>query len=577
MRLNHSANTGLIECNLSVFPLADLPSYTALSYCWTDAAPSCCILLNGRLFSVRPNLYAYLKIMRNERQTCWIFIDALCIDQRDNAERGHFVQLMGQVYREAEEVVTWLGEPKLTDVVELIVFNIAQELLDIGLPISEALERLRNAPMVVAVIIKSLLDNEYWARSWIVQEFILARNLVVRAGKFRTTGEKLAAVLEYADNTVSLISREFGRSRVALDSVVFMAFCFKRESLSERFSVASRLIQARREWSSSEHGFPALSDLIITYSAQNCSNPHDKVFGLLGLTATQLHVSYQMSLLELFLRTFIETAIDGIRAGQLKDVENGNLEHQVLLMHTLLHQFCLSIFDPVVVITVYTVLAAVINRFSSNAASRWYLSMLRKIDVAPRRYLSLLWEMSLSLALESTIGSDLRARFGSFLLAPIKSSPVHWLISGAMGLKVGWYIWRGVMLLPPEKLGHPRTMEQWSLWASDLVAEVADTGQMNLERQYQCEMARCENLLSQLEKKSMSAENHEHTEFFEAQMRFFQRAQQLHESLDDRVLERGAAIMICVKTMKICSLHFESQIADIDASLDTESRSEGAE
>ena len=98
-----------ISCVLEVFVLTERPPYEALSYCWTKAEATCEIRLNGHPVWVRPNLYDYLKVMYEERQTCWIFVDALCINQEDGVEKGHQVKLMGQIYEHAEGVVAWLG------------------------------------------------------------------------------------------------------------------------------------------------------------------------------------------------------------------------------------------------------------------------------------------------------------------------------------------------------------------------------------------------------------------------------------------------------------------------------------
>lgn len=54
--------------------------------------------------------------MKEERQEHWTFIDFLCINQNDVAERGHQVRLMRQVYEDAAEVVAWMGTtPDLRD------------------------------------------------------------------------------------------------------------------------------------------------------------------------------------------------------------------------------------------------------------------------------------------------------------------------------------------------------------------------------------------------------------------------------------------------------------------------------
>jgi hypothetical protein len=46
--------------------------------------------------------------MAAEKRTDWFFIDALCIDQNNELEKSSQVQQMGEMYRCAEEVVTWI-------------------------------------------------------------------------------------------------------------------------------------------------------------------------------------------------------------------------------------------------------------------------------------------------------------------------------------------------------------------------------------------------------------------------------------------------------------------------------------
>ena len=41
----------------------------------------------------------------------WWWIDSICIDQSNLQERAHQVQLMQLIYRQAEQVIVWLGKP----------------------------------------------------------------------------------------------------------------------------------------------------------------------------------------------------------------------------------------------------------------------------------------------------------------------------------------------------------------------------------------------------------------------------------------------------------------------------------
>lgn len=108
MRMYHGGDSE-IQCSLSSFSLDHCPRYTALSYRWGEDKPSNQIFLGGKAMLVQSNLHDYLKLMKVETQEGWIFIDFLCINQQDIAERSRQVALMGQIYKGAWEVVAWMG------------------------------------------------------------------------------------------------------------------------------------------------------------------------------------------------------------------------------------------------------------------------------------------------------------------------------------------------------------------------------------------------------------------------------------------------------------------------------------
>lgn len=88
----------------------DSVDFIALSYEWGDGHPTHRIFVNDRPLSVRNNLYAFLVTTRDqgglERP---IFIDALCVNQADRAERNTEVRLMPAIYSQAIELRAWLG------------------------------------------------------------------------------------------------------------------------------------------------------------------------------------------------------------------------------------------------------------------------------------------------------------------------------------------------------------------------------------------------------------------------------------------------------------------------------------
>jgi hypothetical protein len=79
--------------------------YRCLSYMWGDQTERHEISLNGRAFRVGKNLYEFLDFATQEYIEVPLWIDAICIDQDNIAERGHQVQRMGSIYSGAQEVL----------------------------------------------------------------------------------------------------------------------------------------------------------------------------------------------------------------------------------------------------------------------------------------------------------------------------------------------------------------------------------------------------------------------------------------------------------------------------------------
>ncbi|KAI4660166.1 uncharacterized protein J4E79_005971 [Alternaria viburni] len=100
-----------IRCTIDTFEVDKAPSYIALSYTWGDPIPLHTIRLNGKHFSIRENLFDFLKAFGASdigQQKHYLWIDQLCIDQSNDNERGHQVQMMRNIYRHAYLVISWL-------------------------------------------------------------------------------------------------------------------------------------------------------------------------------------------------------------------------------------------------------------------------------------------------------------------------------------------------------------------------------------------------------------------------------------------------------------------------------------
>lgn len=99
-----------IRCCLRMGDLADKPTFTALSYVCGDSTVQKTIWCDDRPFSVTQNAWHALGRLRTQFAPLMIWIDAVCIDQDNVAEKSRQISLMGAIYSSAAQVYIWLGE-----------------------------------------------------------------------------------------------------------------------------------------------------------------------------------------------------------------------------------------------------------------------------------------------------------------------------------------------------------------------------------------------------------------------------------------------------------------------------------
>ncbi|KAK3673068.1 hypothetical protein LTR78_007179 [Recurvomyces mirabilis] len=99
-----------IECTIFTTPLDGAPPYVAVSYTWGDARVQRTIQINGKALSVGYNSWEVLWQLRLHSEHGALFwMDMLCIDQTNDAEKSIQVGLMGAIYRNATFVFAGVG------------------------------------------------------------------------------------------------------------------------------------------------------------------------------------------------------------------------------------------------------------------------------------------------------------------------------------------------------------------------------------------------------------------------------------------------------------------------------------
>jgi Heterokaryon incompatibility protein (HET) len=162
----------------------DLPTYEALSYTWGDITVTNTISCNGLLLRVHSNAWHALIDLRQDNDSRMLWIDAICINQQDNAEKSVQIQLMRQIYSRANQVPIWI-KPVTVDIT--LAFSTLSSLSAL-LETENTADRLtsftaaglssRGLPDAKNEIWKALdalLWSPWFSRIWIIQEISLAR------------------------------------------------------------------------------------------------------------------------------------------------------------------------------------------------------------------------------------------------------------------------------------------------------------------------------------------------------------------------------------------------------------------
>ena len=120
-----------------------------------------------------------LKYLRPRRGIRMIWIDALCINQKNAAERGSQVAKMSQIYSQCSQVVLWLG----SDLVLQDPGNYPRRYRLSGLGDSVPAHFHNQEDGYVSpqrkLNLAKLLERRYFSRIWVIQELILAPRILI--------------------------------------------------------------------------------------------------------------------------------------------------------------------------------------------------------------------------------------------------------------------------------------------------------------------------------------------------------------------------------------------------------------
>ncbi|KAH7088044.1 heterokaryon incompatibility protein-domain-containing protein [Paraphoma chrysanthemicola] len=241
-------------CYISHTSLHEDPKFVALSYAWGDTKDSRMILLENCPVTVTKNLYDAMMTLRPLEGPI-----------HNEAEKEQQVPLMSKIYKQARQVIGWLGNH---DNDSNLAFNLfitgfewrraADALIETGHMRSMEDLFAPNRRLVQAAAL--LVQRPWFQRLWIVQEVTLTSTLELHCGYSSIPGDVFFKAIRILSSIVTDPPMPW---------------------LLKPYRHALKLGQLRAQVSAGQnYSFPHLAQVL---SGWHCSKVHDRLIALFGL------------------------------------------------------------------------------------------------------------------------------------------------------------------------------------------------------------------------------------------------------------------------------------------------------
>ena len=322
---------------LAVWPPGSQPRYEALSYCWGDREKTTIITINGHEENIQVNLYDALRVLRAKRPGVPIWADAICINQKDKAEKRVQIKMMGKIYQNARKVWAFLGKgPAGIDEAMPLIPLLCTKAQELETPLYSAITKsvqsgesqLSNIPILRQAHIRQiaglpapgspfwstiydLVYSEYFNRLWVLQEAAFATQIEFLCGSHQISWAQMKLLFgpglqqmagfrapppfpPKTRNTSVFVMREILRNE-GLDVGFFprmflslvqkyypLMISFMEKHLSgndpELLSVLKPILDA--SFLLGSVNFERMLEVAVV---QDCSEPEDRILAILGL------------------------------------------------------------------------------------------------------------------------------------------------------------------------------------------------------------------------------------------------------------------------------------------------------
>ena len=289
--------------------------YEALSYAWGSSASSEYVEVNRHQVLITPTLCSALKHLRRapgDGMRC-LWVDAICIDQSNKAEKSDQVRNMFSIFERARKVIVWLGDA--TEQTEEAISYLRDYTGDVLIDDDDLVSPLAQG-------LRDLLLRPWTTRVWVQQEVFAAREVVVRCGEHELRLDEYKHIISVLPRSSSGENVRYHvealtqlRSSTRSEKATLEAERVRDNSIEHHCGCPSTEKENRigRQQRPLKSTYP---ECVLHYSTGlHASDDRDRIFALLGmsnccivkgtdhdnsLSSSILHIDYSQSVSEVY-------------------------------------------------------------------------------------------------------------------------------------------------------------------------------------------------------------------------------------------------------------------------------------
>jgi hypothetical protein len=293
----------IIRCRLShtILDGCTMPRYETVSYVCGDPELRSKIMLHDHATYVLASSEVVLRRMRLPTAKRVLWVDSICIDQKNTAERGHQVGMMYEIYASTSRNLIWLGpddghtEQAISSIRAVLNEMVREynglETLGAILGTDAAVDQFSSTGLSLANLDKicdslvHFFSSPWFERLWVVQEVSLAPTSMCYRGEYEIP---ILDVLHVA-TSLGYKYRSISEYIAPRDMVSF-------DHAAAIFDLTDR--EHGWYWRSTKGMHNSLLNLLGGVRGFKTVDPRDHVFAILGLWRQQPSFTKQNALLD---------------------------------------------------------------------------------------------------------------------------------------------------------------------------------------------------------------------------------------------------------------------------------------